>query len=194
MPHPVRRACNSPREPTKSRTNAAISSAAVSNAKMPGIENVHLSFRNILAVALWFAEVKREVILAPDHQQARLLLVYAGLPPGIVVDVGAVVVEEVALNLDLAGLIEKSKFIGPQIGVIAFHGGIASDMARPRRLQRQGLAMKRVFVGGARSAQKARRVFQIAPRLSLCATASWTMRPSIRSGWVKAIRKPTGPP
>jgi hypothetical protein len=34
MPHSVRRGCNSPREePTKSRTNAAISSAAVSSAK-----------------------------------------------------------------------------------------------------------------------------------------------------------------
>src|SRR5437870_7535916 len=59
------------------------------------------------------------------------------LPPGIVFDVGAIVVEEVALNLDLARLIEESKFIRPQIGVIAFHVGIASDMTRPRRLQRQ---------------------------------------------------------
>src|SRR5437016_6720744 len=71
------------------------------------------------------------------------------LPPGIVFDVGAVVVEQVALNLDLAGLIEKSKFIRPQIGVIAFHVGIASDMARPRRLQRQQVGTKRAFVGRA---------------------------------------------
>jgi len=58
---------------------------------------------------------------------------HPSLPPGIVFDVGAVVVEEVALNLDLAGLIEKSKFIRPQIGVIAFQVGIASDMARACR-------------------------------------------------------------
>ena len=74
---------------------------------------------------------------------------HPSLPPGIVFDVGAVVVEQVALNLDLAGLIEKSKFIRPQIGVIAFHVGIASDMARPRRLQRQQVGTKRAFVGGA---------------------------------------------
>src|SRR5258706_4519454 len=74
---------------------------------------------------------------------------HPSLPPGIVFDVGAVVVEEVALNLDLAGLIEKSKFIRPQIGVIAFHVGIASDMARPRRLQRQEVGTKRAFIGGA---------------------------------------------
>src|SRR5437588_10769133 len=74
---------------------------------------------------------------------------HPSLPPGIVFEVGAVVVEQVALNLDLAGLVEKSKFIRPQVGVIAFHVGIASDMARPRRLQRQEVATKRAFVGGA---------------------------------------------
>src|SRR3954468_3433441 len=74
---------------------------------------------------------------------------HPSLPPGIVFDVGAVVVKEVALNLDLTGLIEKSKFIRPQIRVIAFHVGIASDMARPRRLQRQQVGTKRTFVGGA---------------------------------------------
>src|SRR5258707_15452082 len=74
---------------------------------------------------------------------------HPSLPPGIVFDVGAVVVKEVALNLDLTGLIEKSKFIRPQIGVIAFHVGIASDMARPRRLQRQEVGTKRAFIGGA---------------------------------------------
>jgi hypothetical protein len=53
----------------------------------------------------------------------------------IVFDVGAVVLEEVALNLDLAGLIEKREFIRPQIRVIAFHVRLTSYMARPRGLQ-----------------------------------------------------------
>jgi hypothetical protein len=63
----------------------------------------------------------------------------------------AVVVEEVALNVGLAGPVEKGEFIGPQIRVIAFHVGIV----------------------------------QFAPMPSLCATASWTMRASILSGWAK---------
>src|SRR5260370_38995225 len=71
---------------------------------------------------------------------------HASLAPGIVFEVGAVVVKEVALNLDLTGLIEKSKFICPQIGVIAFHVRIASDMARPRRLQRQEVGTQRASV------------------------------------------------
>src|SRR5438445_9654414 len=83
---------------------------------------------------------------------------HPSLPPGIVFDVGAVVVEEIALNLDLAGLIEKSKFIRPQIGVIAFHVGIASDMARPRRLQRQQVGTKHAFVGSTISPKGAARL------------------------------------
>ena len=57
-----------------------------------------------------------------------------------------------------------------------------------RRLVRSVLSL------AVRSAQNARRAFQFAPRPSLCATASWTMRASIRSGWANAMRNPTGPP
>jgi hypothetical protein len=51
------------------------------------------------------------------------------------------------LNVGLDGLAEKGKFIGPEIGVIALHVGIGPDMARSRRLQRQKILAKRVFVG-----------------------------------------------
>src|SRR5439155_325877 len=57
-----------------------------------------------------------------------------GAQPRVSVNVRAVVVEEIALNVGLASLIEKVEFIGPEIRVIAFHVGIVSDMARPRRL------------------------------------------------------------
>ena len=53
------------------------------------------------------------------------------------------------MNVGLAGLVEKGKFIGPEIRVIAFHVGIIPDMARPRRRQRQEIGAKRAFVGGA---------------------------------------------
>src|SRR5439155_15808729 len=136
--------------------------------------------------------IEREVILAPDHQQARPLLAHPCLPLRIGLHVGSIVVEQIALNVGLAGLIEKIKFIGPEIGVIAIHVGIVSDVARARRRQRQEICAKRAFVGSA-IGPKARRVFQFAPRPSLCATASWTMSASMRSGWAKAMRKPTGP-
>src|SRR6266478_7018368 len=117
--------------------------------EMTTIDNVDFGIGHISPVRFRLRGVKRCLVLAPNHRQARLLLTHPSLPPGIVFDVGAVVVKEVTLKLDLAGLVEKSKFIRPQVGVIAFHVGIASDMARPRRLQRQEVATKRAFVGGA---------------------------------------------
>jgi hypothetical protein len=52
------------------------------------------------------------------------------------------------LNLGLAGLVEKIKFIGPETRVMAFDVGIVPDVARPRR-QRQQICAQRNFVGGA---------------------------------------------
>jgi hypothetical protein len=54
------------------------------------------------------------------------------LPLGVGVDVRAVVIEEVALNIHLAGLAKKGKFIGLEIRGIALDVRIASYMARPR--------------------------------------------------------------
>src|SRR5438128_7124906 len=99
---------------------------------MPGVEDVPLSVRNILSVALRFAGIKREVTLAPDHQQARLLLTHPGLPFWIGVHIGSIVIKQIALNLGLAGLAEEIEFIGPQIRVVAFHIWIVRDMAGTR--------------------------------------------------------------
>ena len=100
---------------------------------MTTVDNVHFGVGHISPVGFRLGGVKRRLILAPNHQQARLLLTHPGLPFGIVFDVGAVVVEEIALNLGLAGLTEKRKFIRPQVGVVAFHV-VASNVAGPRRL------------------------------------------------------------
>ena len=53
------------------------------------------------------------------------------------------------MNIRLAGLIEKGKFIGPEIGVVAFHIGVVSDVTRPRGRQRQKIGAQRAFVSGA---------------------------------------------
>src|ERR1700730_19064058 len=116
---------------------------------MARIEDVDLGLRYVLAIAFRLPKVEREIILTPNHQQAWLLLAHPCLPLGIGVDVRAVVVEEVALNIGLPGLIEKGKFIGPEIRVIAFHVGIVPDMARTRRRQRQEICAKRAFVSSA---------------------------------------------
>src|SRR6266446_9128021 len=107
------------------------------------VENVNLSVRYIPAIGLGLREFEREVILAPNHQQPRLPFAHPRLPLGVGVDVRAVVIEEVALNIHLAGLAKKGKFIGPEIRVITFRIGVVPDMTRPRRRQRQEICTKR---------------------------------------------------
>ena len=100
---------------------------------MTGVENVNLSVRQVLPVPLRFAEVKRQIVLAPDHQQARLLLAHPGLPFRVGVHIGSIVVEQITLNVGLAGPVEKGKFVGPKIRVVAIHVRIVSDMTGARR-------------------------------------------------------------
>src|SRR5580658_9854115 len=116
---------------------------------MTSVENLNSSVRHIAAISLRFRKLERRVVFAPENEEPRLLLAHPGLPLGVGLDVRAVVVEEVALNVGLAGLVEKSKFIGPKIRVIALHVGIVPDMARPRRRQRQEIGAKRGFIDSA---------------------------------------------
>src|SRR5215470_18641307 len=100
---------------------------------MTGVEHVNLSVGHIAAIGLWLRAVEREVIPAPDHQHPRLPLAHPCLPFRVGLQIGSIVVEQLALNVSLAGLLEKGKFVGPEIWVIAFWIGIAADMACPRR-------------------------------------------------------------
>ena len=74
---------------------------------MTGVEKVNLSVRHIVAIGVRLREIEREVLLAPHHQQERLLLAHPCLPLGVILHVRAVVVEEIALNVGLARLLEK---------------------------------------------------------------------------------------
>src|ERR1700689_3233665 len=99
---------------------------------MSSIYDVDFRLGNVAAIRLRLRGVERRLILAPDHQQTWLLLAHPSVPLGVSVHVGAVVVEEVALNVALAGLIEKIIFVGPEIGVMAFDVGIVADVTRAR--------------------------------------------------------------
>src|SRR5206468_6565702 len=101
---------------------------------MTGVENVNLGVRHILAVAFWLARIEREIVITPDHQQARLFLTHPSLPLGIGLYIGAIVVEQIALNLRLLRLIEERELVRPQIRIVAIDVRIVPDMARPRRL------------------------------------------------------------
>src|SRR5437667_7956335 len=100
---------------------------------MARLEHVDFGLRHVAAIGLRFGKLEGQVVLPPEDEQPRLLLAHPGLPLGVGLDVGAVVIKEVALNVGLAGLAEKRKFIGPEIRVIPFYAGIVPAMARPWR-------------------------------------------------------------
>ena len=77
---------------------------------MACIKNMDFGPRRVAAIGLRFRERERRIVLAPEDEQERLLLAHPGLPLGVGGDVRAVVVEEVALNVGLAGLVGKGEF------------------------------------------------------------------------------------
>jgi class 3 adenylate cyclase len=81
--------------------------------EMTGIENVNSARPCGSALAL---PDQRKVILTPDHQQARPFLAHPGLPLRVGIHIGSVVVEEIALDLSLVGLIKKVKLVSPRSG------------------------------------------------------------------------------
>ena len=76
--------------------------------EMTSIENVDFGLRHIFSVSFRLAGIEREIVLTPDYQQTRLLLAHPCLPFRVGVDIRSIIVEKVALNIGLAGLIEKS--------------------------------------------------------------------------------------
>src|SRR6266404_8171750 len=116
---------------------------------MTSLEYVDPSARHISPICLRLRQLEREIVFAPDYQQPRLSLTHPCLPRGIRRDVRAVIVEEVALDVGLTWLVEKSEFVSPEIGVVPFHVGIIPHMASARRCQRQKIRAQLAFVFGA---------------------------------------------
>src|SRR5712692_6824717 len=92
--------------------------------EMTRVEDVDLGLWHIAAISLGLRKLERQVVLAPENEKPRLLLAHPGLPLGVGIDVRAVIVEEIALNVGLAGLAEKGELIRPEIRVIPFHAGV----------------------------------------------------------------------
>src|SRR6266550_3106265 len=101
--------------------------------KVSCVEHVDFCRRHVAPVSLRFGKLEREIVFAPDDEQARLRLAHPRLPLGIRVEVRSIVVKEIALNVRLSGLIEKVELVGPEIGIVAFDVWVAADMPRARR-------------------------------------------------------------
>jgi hypothetical protein len=71
------------------------------------------------------------------------------LPLRVGVDVGAVVVEQIGLDVCLTRLVQERKFVGPEVGIVLLGVRVVADVPRARGLERQQVGPERGLVRGA---------------------------------------------
>lgn len=86
--------------------------------EVPGVEDVDFGAGIILLVGFSAGDCEGGVVAAPYDKEGRLMVAEPLLPFGVGFDVVLVVVEEVELDIRLAGLVEEIVFIGPEVGVV----------------------------------------------------------------------------
>src|SRR5258706_3783082 len=99
---------------------------------MTGIEDVHESTRHIAPVRLRLRRIEGQIVLAPNDEKSWLRLAHPRLPLGIAREIGAVVVEEIALNLGLARPPEKADIVRPEVRVVTAYVLIVADRSIQR--------------------------------------------------------------
>ena len=127
-------------------------------AEVAGVEDMHLGAWHVPAVRLGLLDLERRVLAAPYNLQRRLVLAEPVLPGGVAGDVGAVVVEQVGLDVLLAGPAEEGELITPQVRAVILrvragptcHGRVA---AKEKKFSRSAASWV------SRSAQNSRRSF-----------------------------------
>jgi hypothetical protein len=77
-----------------------------------GVKHMDLGLRNVAAIGLRLRDVERRVIFAPEDKKSLLTLAQPRLPAGVGFDIGAIIVEEVGLNVRLPGLAKKRELVG----------------------------------------------------------------------------------
>jgi hypothetical protein len=104
---------------------------------------------HVPAVGLRLGGLEGRVVPSPCHQQRRPVRAQPFLPGRIAGDVGAVVVEQVGLDVVLAGLAEEGELVGPQVRVVLLRDRAAADVAEPGRGGREEVLAQLGLVGGA---------------------------------------------
>ena len=114
--------------------------------EVAGVEDVHLGVRHVPAVCLGLLDLERGVVAAPYDLQGWLAFAEPVLPGGIARDVGAVVVEQIGLDVLLAGPAEEGELVGPQVRVVVLCVRAGSDVALPRRREGEEVLPQRGLV------------------------------------------------
>src|ERR1700722_11786089 len=99
---------------------------------MPRLQSVYLSAGDVPAVRFRLRDIERQIVLAPQDQQARLRLVRLLLPSRIGRHIRTIVIEEVTLAIGLPSTAEEGEFVGPQIEIVPFHREVRADMSSAR--------------------------------------------------------------
>jgi len=107
---------------------------------------VHLGVWHVPSVCLGLLDLERGVVAAPHDLQGRLAFAEPVLPRGIARDVGAVVVEQIGLNVPLARPAKECELIGPQVRVVVLGVRAGSDVALPRCVVREEVLPQRGLV------------------------------------------------
>src|SRR5215469_7012165 len=74
---------------------------------MAGVETMHFRVWKNIEIGLAAFRGEEDVALAPENERLRLLLLQKGLPLGIKLDIRAIVIEEIELNLFRARPLKK---------------------------------------------------------------------------------------
>jgi hypothetical protein len=112
-----------------------------------GLEEMDLGVGHVAAVGLRLGRQEGRVVAPPRHQQRRPVRAQPLLPGRVAGDVGAVVVEEVGLDVMLARPPEERELVGPQVRVVPLREGAAANVALAGRLRREEVLAQRRLVG-----------------------------------------------
>ena len=116
---------------------------------MARVEEMDLGVGHVAAVGLRLGGQEGRVVAAPRHQQRRQVRPQPLLPGRVAGDVGAVVVEQVGLDVVLARPAEEGELVGPQVRVVLLRDRAAADVALPGGGGREEVLAQRRLVGGA---------------------------------------------
>ena len=86
--------------------------------EVPGIEDVDFRLGQITLICGGLGNHEGRVVLAPNDQRGRLMLPQPSIPNRIAGDAGAVIVEQVDLDVVLARTAQEGKLISPAVGIL----------------------------------------------------------------------------
>ena len=87
---------------------------------MAGVELVDFGIRQVALERLATGRDERGIVPPPDHQRRRPVRAQPRLPCRIGRDIGPVVVQQIGLDLALAGFRQVGIFVGPGVRIITF--------------------------------------------------------------------------